>query len=278
MNHRIITKIALLGCTLASSLTIAKEGSKSADEIAKELANPNTALASLNFKLQYRTFKGDLAQADDQQSTMVLFQPSLPFPREDGSKVIFRPAIPILTDQPVLGAGGFTDEGGLGDITFDLVYAPKAAPGALRAYGLFGTLPTGNEDVGQGESTALGPDFLYGQMTSENVFGVLGFHQWDIAGDVDISQSNAQIIAVFLPGGGWSYASSPTISYDWKGEEWTVPLNFNFGKTLVLGSRPWKFGLEFNYYLEQPDAFGPEWMVSFSISPVVDNVIANWFR
>ncbi|MEH6579009.1 MAG: hypothetical protein V7731_18255 [Amphritea sp.] len=279
MKKIIINTFILLSCTLGSPLLFAAAGgAKSADDVAKELANPNTALASLNFKFQYRTFKGDLVQANEQESTMVLFQPSLPFPREDGSKIIFRPAVPMLIDQPVLGTDGFTGQSGLGDITFDLVYAPKSAPGALRGYGVFGTLPTGDEDLGQGELTALGPDILYGQMTSENLFGVLAFHQWDIAGDVDISQSNAQILAVFLPGGGWNYASSPTISYDWKGEEWTVPLNFTFGKTLLLGNRPWKFGLEFNYYLEQPDAFGPEWMVSFSITPVVENVMANWFR
>ncbi len=38
----------------------------SADEIAAELANPNTPLASLTFKLQFRGFTGDLPNADDQ--------------------------------------------------------------------------------------------------------------------------------------------------------------------------------------------------------------------
>jgi hypothetical protein len=37
-------------------------------------------------------------------------------------------------------------------------------------------------------------------------------------------------------------------------------------------------GGEINYYVEQPDAFGPEWMVSFSIAPVVVNVLADWFK
>ncbi len=46
----------------------------------QKLANPNTPLASLNFKLQYRTYEGDLPNADDQDSTTLLFQPSLPFP------------------------------------------------------------------------------------------------------------------------------------------------------------------------------------------------------
>ena len=58
----------------------------------------------------------------------------------------------------------------------------------------------------------------------------------------------------------------------------TLPLNVNFTKTVTLGGRPWKFGLEFNYYIEQPDAFGPEFLVEFKITPVVENVLANLFK
>ncbi|MFK7852163.1 MAG: hypothetical protein AB8D78_14395, partial [Akkermansiaceae bacterium] len=41
---------------------------KSAEEIAKELANPNTPLASLNFKNQFRWFDGALPNSGDQFS------------------------------------------------------------------------------------------------------------------------------------------------------------------------------------------------------------------
>ena len=46
------------------------EGSKtggpataSAEEVAAELANPNTAMASMNFKNQFKTYSGDLPNA-----------------------------------------------------------------------------------------------------------------------------------------------------------------------------------------------------------------------
>ena len=29
---------------------------------------------------------------------------------------------------------------------------------------------------------------------------------------------------------------------------------------------------------EQPDAFGPEWLLKFTVTPVVKNVFASWFR
>ena len=36
--------------------------------------------------------------------------------------------------------------------------------------------------------------------------------------------------------------------------------------------------VEVNYYIERPDAFGPEWMIGFSIAPVVENGLARLFQ
>lgn len=67
---------------------MAQEKERSAEEIAKELANPNTPLASLNFKFQHRTFDGDLPGTGNQSGTTILFQPSLPFPRDNGNLLV----------------------------------------------------------------------------------------------------------------------------------------------------------------------------------------------
>jgi hypothetical protein len=39
-----------------------------------------------------------------------------------------------------------------------------------------------------------------------------------------------------------------------------------------------KFQLQLQYFVEQPDAFGPEWLLKFSVTPVVRNVFASWLR
>jgi len=36
--------------------------------------------------------------------------------------------------------------------------------------------------------------------------------------------------------------------------------------------------VEINYYVDQPDPFGPEWMIGFNIAPLVKNVMAGWFK
>jgi len=254
----------------------------SADEIAKELANPNTPLASLTFKFQQRSFEGDIPGADSQNGSMVLFQPSLPFPLESGKVVLFRPAIPILIAQPAFkGGSDWDDESGIGDITFDLALAStNKETGLLTAIGIISTLPTATKDELGADRYTIGPEFLIGKISKNYVIGAFPNHQWDVggSGDADINLTTMQVFGVLLPGGGWNYGSSPTMSYDHNENEWTIPLNFNFGKTVVRGGRPFKLSVEFNYYVEQPDAFGPEWMIGFSIAPVVKNALADWFK
>jgi len=259
---------------------MAQEAERSANEIAAELANPNTPLASLNFKFQHRTFEGDLPDADRQSGTTILFQPSLPFPLDNGDKVIFRPAIPVIVNQPVFSDSGFDDESGIGDIVFDLAYAPNNDQGLLIAYGIVASLPTATEDALGTDRYTLGPEYLIGKITKTYVIGAFPNHQWDIGGtgDQSISLTTIQLFGTILPGGGWNYGSSPIMTYDWESEQATIPINFNFGKTVILDGQPWKLSFEINYYVEKADEFGPEWMLGFNVTPVVENRLANWFR
>jgi hypothetical protein len=253
----------------------------SADELAAELSNPNTAVATMTFKNQFRWFEGDLPDADGQSSYTLLFQPSLPFVLPGGDKVLWRPAVPILVDQPMFDpvTGEFDGETGLGDIAFDLAYAPKLEDKSLLvAIGFITSLPTATNDLGTDRWT-LGPEFLIGKITPKYVLGLFPNHQWDIggSGDADINLTTIQLFLTYLPGGGWSVGSGPIITYDWEGEQWTVPLQINAGKTVVWNGRPWKLSGELNYYVEKADAFGPEWMLSLNVAPVVKNGLASLF-
>ena len=222
-----------------------------------------------------------MPDADSQSSYTLLFQPALPFVLGSGDKILWRPAVPLVVDQPAFNpaTGGFGGETGLGDIVFDLAYAPKTKAGLLVAFGLITSLPTATDDMLGSDRWTLGPEFLIGKISPKGVIGIFPNHQWDIAGsgDARINLTTIQPILTYLPGGGWSVGTGPSITYDWEGEQWTVPLQINVGKTVIFGSRPWKLSAEVNYYVEQSDAFGPEWMVSFNIAPVVKNGLARLF-
>ena len=254
----------------------------SADEVAKSLANPNTPLATLTLKLQYRAFDGDLPGAGDESGTSMLFQPAFPFSLDNGATVFFRPAFPIQLDQPVYEGTGddYDSVSGLGDIAFDLAYGrTNKETGLLWAAGMIASMPTATEDELGFDRWTAGPEFLIGKLSPKGVIGALTTYQTDFAGsgDLDVSSFTVNAIAIFLPGGGWNVGSVPIIVFDEENDQWTVPLNAQVGKTVILGGRPWKMGVEFNYYVEQADAFGPEWMIGFNIGPVVKNVFANWF-
>jgi hypothetical protein len=254
----------------------------SADEIAASLANPNTPLASLNLKIQYRQFQGDLPGADDESGIGLIFQPGLPFPLDSGAKILFRPAIPLQIDQPVFDAasGEFDSESGIGDIGYDLAYAPKAEPGQMLAYGIVGSIPTATEDSLGSDRWTLGPEILIGKVTKNYLLGALATHQWDVAGsgDADISLTSFNLFYVFLPGGGWNVGTAPTMSYDHENDEATIPINLNAGKTVILNGRPWKIGAEINYFVDAPDALAHDWFIGFNISPIVENGLINWFK
>ncbi len=121
-----------------SASSTAESGAKSADEVAKELANPNNSLAKLTFRNQFRWYTGDLPGADDDSNYTLLFQPIFAFALDDtasgGNAVLFaRPAIPLLFDQPTFDAGDLDFDGVscMGDIGFDLAYGVTEKSGFL---------------------------------------------------------------------------------------------------------------------------------------------------
>ena len=293
-----ISRFSLLAALLAA-VTVPSVGAaaeahegKSADEVAKELANPASSLAFLSFKNQYRTYTGDLPDADDQDNYTLLFQPVFPFPLADtasGGKanLFVRPAIPVVFDQPVPELNGASlDWDGvtaMGDWGFDVLYGVTEKNGLIWAFGAVGTLPMATDSDVASKQWRLGPELLIAKQEKWGLYGFFPSHQWDIGGwgeGKDNSYSTTQLEPVFkyLPGGGWAVGSLPIMTYDWEAEEWTIPLNLTVSKTVSWGNMPVKVELELNYYVEQPDEFGPEWMIGFNITPVVPNFINNWIR
>jgi len=287
-NIRIATlffaALFMLGIMAFSNGARAEE--KSADAIAKELANPAGSLASLNFNLQYTEFTGGLPNSDDQESWSMIFQPVLPFPvGNKGRRIIFRPAFTVPFDQPIFNPAKNDFDSAdvnLADTTFDLVYAgteitSKAEhKGFFWGVGLAGTLPTATSDDLAGDQWRFGPELFGGIIRKWGLVGALAANQFHVAGSNDTSYSNltAQYFYAVGIGNGWQIASSPVLSYDWKadsGDKWTVPVGVGVAKTTKIGNHPWKFSFQVQKFLTQPDTFGPDWLVKLTITPVIKN-------
>lgn len=143
----------------------ADSGAKSANEIAKELANPNNSLASLMFKNHFRWYTGNLPGADDQSNYTRLFQPSFPFSlgkTASGGKanLFIRPAIPLLVDQPTFDTDDLDFDGvtAVGDIGFDIGRGVSERNGWIWFVGMVGRLPTATDSDVAGKQLLLGPE------------------------------------------------------------------------------------------------------------------------
>ncbi len=112
----------------------------------------------------------------------------------------------MLIDRTSFDAakGEFETETGLGDISFDLVYGKTLKSGFLWSAGIFGVLPTANDDALGADQWKLGPDVVLGLIKKWGVLGILYTHVWDVAGedDFDTSFSSLQYFYFFSIGDG----------------------------------------------------------------------------
>lgn len=253
----------------------------SADEAAKELLNPNTSLASLTFRNQYRWYDGTLQNASEQSNYTLLFQPVFPvvFDTDHAGtahKLFVRPAIPIQVEQPAFKSnrGTFVDASGLGDIGFDVAYGASWKGGEQFAAGVVGSLPTATGQVPGGNAT-LGPEIFTGIANEHGFFGGLLNHQWHLGNwsDAEVNRTTLQPIITFALPDNWAVGTTPIMSYDWVNNEPNIPLNGFVQRTLAVAGVPTKFQFEVNYFPKswRPDAFGAEWFVALNITPVVPN-------
>ena len=269
--------LATAACALgfAAFANAEEKAEKSAAEIAAELSNPNTALGTMNFNMDYISYDGDLPGASDQSALRLTFQPSLPYPLDNGMNFFARPAIPVIINQDIPTANGYDDPGfNLGDIGFDVGVGKTFPNGLVAIGGIVGTLPTATDDALGKDQWALGPEALIAMVRPWGAVGLLVTHQWDVAGDddVDTNVTAGQYFYTINLKDGWQIRSGPTFSYNHEaesGQRWTFPVGIGINKTTIIGKTPWKFGLEYWDYIESPDAYGPDSQIRFVIAPVV---------
>lgn len=254
----------------------------SSDDIAKELSNPNSPLASLTFKQTYTSFGGSLPGASDQSSLTTLFQPTFPFPiggEGSATNLFVRPALAYVTRQPVFNpmTGQFENKSGWADVGFDVAVGRSYDSGYVIVGGVQGTIPT-NTDVSGGQ-WRLGPEFLVAKVGEKGYWAAFPSHQWDVGGDdYDFSNTQLELFAgAYLPNA-WTIFTDSKWSYDWENDQATIPINLSVSKVTKIGNLPVKLQLGVDYFVESNDAFGQDWAINFSITPVVPNFIYNAFK
>jgi hypothetical protein len=253
---------ALLACSLA--LVQPASATDDAAELAKKLANPISSLISVPMKLDWDTGFG---QADADRSTYVV-QPVIPFALTDDWNVISRTIIPVYIDaESPSGAG--SDTTGMGDILQSFFFSPKAptSSGWIWGVGPALSVPTGDDDLTT-DKFSVGPTAVVLKQDSGWTYGLLANHLWSIAGDDDRGQVNQTFVQPFLAFTTHTHTTfglNTESAYDWKSEEWTVPVNLTVAQVLKVGAQPIQLMVGYRNYLDTPDG-EPDWGLRFQLT------------
>ncbi len=91
-------------------------------------------------------------------------------------------------------------------------------------------------------------------------YGALVNHIWSFAGKDDRADVNSTFLQPFVSyttPDAWTFAINTESTYDWEGDEWSVPVNFQVSKLVKFGEQPVSITAGARYWAAAPDK-GPQ--------------------
>ena len=269
--------------------------SHGADELdlakaAQKANNPVSDAWLLITQGDYTSLEGDATGGESEKRFRLSFQPVLPVPIRDGewnlvNRIVLQ-AFDAPLDDDLNSPAPFDDRtSGLGDTVVFSLAAPNRDDGFIWGVGPTFILPTATEDVLGQEKWQAGPAALavrlgnsHGGFGIENWnIGVLAQHWWDFEGDDDRPSTSQSDIQYFI---NWKktptqlIGMTPNIQIDWKkdgSDRFSVPIGIGTIGMFAWRGKPIRWGIEMQYYVNQPDPVGPEWNLKFFIAPIKPN-------
>ena len=251
------TTLAALIATGVSLPVLAQEGDAAA-ELAKKTQNPIASLISVPFQLNYDR---DIGPNEDGKKWQLNIQPVMPFSLNAEWNLISRTILPVIDQKDIL-PGGAGDKSGIGDIVQSLFFSPKkpTAGGWIWGAGPVFLLPTASDELLGGEKWGIGPTAVALKQESGWTYGALANHIWSFAGDDDRNDISATFLQPFLSYTTKTYTTlgvNIESTYDWKAEDWSVPVNFTVTQLLKIGGQPLTVSAGARYWADSPPN-GPE--------------------
>jgi hypothetical protein len=242
-------------------------------ETALQMSNPVGSLWQL-------VFQNDLTMNEDSHgrkrwSDSLKFQPVMPFLLTQQWKLITRPVIPINLQSEVNGGPphGWDHESGLGDIVLMTLLSPNVKSRWVWGFGPTWMFPTATQSSLGSEKWSVGPAATVFYLGDKWIIGGVWQNWFSFCGDGDrddVSRMDFQYIIKYRVTPTFSVGMSPNIANDWSSSDgWSVPVGLGVDYTFKIGKMPFKIFAEAQYYVTQPDGFGPEWNFRVGITPVI---------
>ena len=239
------------------ALPVAANAEESDADLAQELTNPVADLVTV--PIQMNLDRG-IGPADDGTKLMTNVQPVIPFDISENWNLITRTIVPVIHQDDIFPGAG--SQFGLGDINLSLFLSPKKPTdgGLLWGAGPVILLPTATDSLLGAEKWGAGPAAVGLVLKGPWTAGMLANHIWSFAGDddrPDISNTFIQPFVAYTWPSAWTVSVQSESSYNWKTDQWSIPVNLGVSKLVRFGKLPVSLQAGVGYWAESPDN-GPE--------------------
>ncbi|WP_174047872.1 transporter [Agrobacterium tumefaciens] len=260
--------VALVG--QAIGLADAAMAQEADADLAKKLSNPVASLISVPFQFNYdRGFgpnRGDRKTLD--------IQPVIPFALNEDWNLISRTIVPVTWQHDIAGSSG--NQFGLGDISQSFFISPTqpTSGGIIWGAGPVFLLPTATDDLLGGGKFGLGPTAVVLKQEGPWTVGALGNHIWSVAGKGDKPDINATYLQPFISyrtSDAWTFTLNTESTYDWKADQWAVPINFQVAKLVKFGEQPVSLSAGARYWAAAPENGPHGWGARVGLSLLFPN-------
>jgi hypothetical protein len=249
-------------CLVASIPVAALAADAPADDgaaaLALQLANPVAALISVPMQTNFDGAIGPKVNGERHGERITLnIQPVVPFRLNQDWNLISRTILPIVWQNNVIPGAG--RQFGLSDTVQSVFLSPAAPRGSIWGVGPVLLVPTGTDQLLSGGKWGAGPSAVVLKQKGPWTIGALANHIWSFAGNSarnDISRSFINPFISNASKSGFSYGLVADVTYDWKGDRWTVPVSFTASQITRIGGQLVSIGGGVRYYVVTND-FSP---------------------